>query len=262
MNPKRIRAILWQELFVTRRSGEVFADIFVFPFANIIVFGFLSLYLSGENELLGKTVIMGMLLWNIIWIVQYSVTLGSLWNIWSRNLTNIFIAPINVGDYILAHTLSGVVKAFVVVGLASILSVFVFEFNLFEIGWKALALVFITFALFAYALGIILLGLIFRFGTRIQAAAWATVSFFQPLVAAFYPLDVMPGALQSFAKIVPATWGFEAARYALANDGSIAWNFFGIATLENAVYCIIASVVFLALFQKSRDTGQFARNES
>ena len=262
LNFRRIKAILWQELFVTYRSGEVFADIFIFPFANIIVFGFISLYLSGQNPVTAKTVLSGMLLWQIIWIVQYSVTLGSLWNIWSRNLTNIFIAPIKVGEYILAHTLSGIIKAIAVLGLATLLSIYAFDFNLFEIGITPLALIFINFALFAYALGIVLLGLIFRYGTRIQAAAWATVSFFQPLAAAFYPLDVMPGYLQAVAKFFPATYGFEGARFALFNDGAIAWDLFSIAFLENAIYCVVATAVFLYLFRKSRDTGQFARNES
>lgn len=262
LNFRRVRAILYQELFITYRSGEVFADIFIFPFANIIVFGFLSLYLSAQNPLAGKLVLLGMLLWNIIWIVQYSVTLGSLWNIWSRNLTNLFISPLRLREYIVAHTISGIIKAIVVVGIASALSVFAFDFNLLVIGIPALALVFVNFALFAYALGIALLGLIFRYGTRIQAAAWATVSFFQPLSAAFYPLDVMPSVLQAVAKLFPATYVFEAARFALFNNGEIAWNLFTIAFIENIFYGIVCTILFSYLYNKSRDTGQFARNES
>lgn len=262
MNLRRIKAILSQELFITYRSGEVFADIFIFPFANIIVFGFLSVYLAGENPMTGKLVLLGMLLWMIIWIVQYSVTLGSLWNIWSRNLSNLFIAPMQLSEYIVAHTLSGIIKALVVVALSATLSIFAFDFNLLSIGLPALALIFLNFVLFAYALGIALLGLIFRYGTRIQAAAWATVSFFQPLSAAFYPLEVMPVALQMFAKLFPATYTFEAARFALFNDGAIAWNLFGVAFIQNIFYCVVCTILFVYLYNKSRDTGQFARNES
>ena len=262
MNLRRVKAILWQELYVTYRSGEIFADIFIFPFANILVFGFISLYLSGENPLAGKLVLLGMLLWQVIWIVQYSVTLGSLWNMWSRNLTNIFIAPIRVQEYILAHTISGVVKAIVVVGFAAVLSTFVFGFNLLQIGIIPLIFIFVNLVCFSYALGIVLLGLIFRYGVRIQAAAWGTVSFFQPLSAAFYPLTVMPIALQYFAQLFPATHVFEAARYALATQGGIAWELFATATLMNLCYCVVCTKLFLYLFARSRDTGQFARNES
>jgi ABC-2 type transport system permease protein len=262
MNIRRIKGILWQELFITLRSGEVFADIFIFPFANIFVFGFISLYLAGDNPLTGKLVLIGMLLWQIIWIVQYSVTLGSLWNVWSRNLTNIFITPIHVGEYILAHTLSGIVKAVVVLSLASVLSYYAFDFNILEIGVLTLLFVFLNFILFAYALGLVLLGLIFRYGTRIQAMAWATVTFVQPLSAAFYPLEVMPIALQYISMLFPATFTFEAARFALFNGGEVAWRLFSFAFLESILYCIVCTGVFFYLYNKSRDTGQFARNET
>ena len=39
MNIRRIKGILWQELFVLRRSYEVIADIIVFPFTNMVIWG-------------------------------------------------------------------------------------------------------------------------------------------------------------------------------------------------------------------------------
>lgn len=254
--------MLWQELFVLRRSGEVFADIFVFPFANILVLGFVSLYIAGENVQIGQLVLLGTLLWQVIWIVQYSVTLGSLWNIWSRNLTNIFISPVTLGEYITAHVISGMIKAACVLGLAGVLSLYAFDFNLLDIGLTTLILAFINFSIFAFALGIVLLGLIFRFGVRIQAAAWATVGFFQPLAAALYPLDVMPLALQYFAQLFPATHVFEAARFAFLHDGAVAWPLFSLATGMNLFYCLFCTRLFHYLYARSLDTGQFARNES
>lgn len=262
MDFRRIKAMLWQELFITYRSGEVIADVFVMPFGSFLVFGFLSLYLSGHDPSLGKLVIIGMLLWQVIWVVQYSVTLGSLWNVWSRNLTNIFITPIRVGEYILAHTLSGVAKAALMLTLSAALSVHAFNFNLLDIGLVPLVLAFVNFTLFAYAVGVVLLGLIFRYGTRVQALAWGTITFLQPLVAAFYPLEIMPSALQFIAKTFPATYTFEAARFALFNSGAIDWNLFGAAFALNAVYVIACTALFVHFYNSSRDTGQFARNET
>ncbi len=261
MNIRRIKAIIWQEFFVLRRSGEVIADIIIFPLTNVAVFGFLSLYLSAENELAGHTVIFGMLLWNVIWIVEYSITLGSLWNIWTRNLTNLFIAPLALTEYIFAHTLSGILKSLIVLFVSGVLSIYVFDFNVFSIGFPALALTLINFSIFAYSLGIFILGMIFWFGLRIQAAAWSAVGLFQPLCAALYPLDVLPVLLQKVAILFPATYTFEAARYALTNDGAIAWNLFSIAFAENIVYAVGCTALFVLMYNKSRDSGQFARNE-
>jgi ABC-2 type transport system permease protein len=262
MNIRRIKGVLLQEWFVLRRSYEVMADIIVFPFTNILVFGFLSLYLSAENQLAAQYALSGMLLWGIIWIVQYSVTLGSLWNIWSRNLTNIFISPISLSEYITAHTLSGIIKALIVLAVNTLLSVFVFNFNLLDMGWATLALAFINFSLFAYALGIFLLGLIWQYGTRIQAVSWSLVGLIQPLVAAFYPLSVLPYVLQVVALLFSPTFVFEATRHALATDGDVAWNLFSIAFAQAIVYCIVATFLFMRMYNRSRDSGQFSRNES
>lgn len=261
INLRRLKGILLQEMFVLRRSGEVIADIIIFPFTNVVVFGFLSLYLSTENPLAGHTVIFGMLLWNVIWIIEYSITLGSLWNIWTRNLTNLFIAPLALREYILAHALSGILKSIVVLGLSALLSVWIFNFNIFSVGFLPLLLIMVNFSLFAYALGVFILGLIFRFGLRIQAAAWSAVGLFQPLCAALYPLDVLPTALQYIALAFPATHTFEAARFALATGGDVAWMQFGIAFAQNIVYAILCTWGFVTMYNHSRNSGQFARNE-
>jgi ABC-2 type transport system permease protein len=106
MSWTRIKAILLQEWYVLYRSGEVITDIVVFPVGHIVVFGFISLFLSQENKELGELVLLGMILWQVVWIVEYALTLGSLWNIWSRNLTNLFISPLRLSEYIFAHTMS------------------------------------------------------------------------------------------------------------------------------------------------------------
>ena len=258
----RIKAILLQELFITYRSVEVIMDIFFFPLVNIIIFGFLSLYLGGKNQVLaGQYVLLGMLLWQIIWIIEYSVSVGSLWNIWARNLSNLFIAPLIVKEYILAHTASGVIKACIMLFFSAILSIFVFRFNLFTLGFLPLLLVFINFSFFAFAFGLVVLGLIFRYGTRIQAFAWGIVPVFQPLCAAFYPLKVLPVPLQLLAYLFSPTFTFEAARYSLSYH-TVSWELFGISFVENVVYFFCSVLFFQYMFRKSRDTGQFARNEA
>jgi ABC-2 type transport system permease protein len=261
MSWTRIKAILLQEWYVLYRSGEVITDIVVFPVGHIVVFGFISLFLSQENKELGELVLLGMILWQVVWIVEYALTLGSLWNIWSRNLTNLFISPLRLSEYIFAHTLSGVVKAFLVFVCGSALSYYVFNFNILDAGILVLTLTFINLSLFAYALGVAILGLIFRFGTRVQAAAWGLVTILQPLMAPFYPVDVMPQIMQYIAYLFPATYTFEAARHGLATGGEVAWGLFAISFVGNGIYCVVCTFLFLRMYDVSRDTGQFARNE-
>ena len=261
MNINRIIGVLKQEYFVTIRSTEVLADIFFFPLMNMGLFGFLSLYLSRDNTSTGQYVIMGILLWQMLAIIQYSISVGSLWNVWSRNLSNMFIAPLKLQEYILAHTISGITKALIVFGMGSVISLYAFHFNVLHIGLAPLVLTLLNLALFAFSLGIVILGLIFRFGTRIQSLSWAVIYVFQPLSATFYPLNVLPPFLQIIAKLFPTTYAFEAARYALEFH-VVNWPLFGIAFVENIFYVFFAVWFFARMFNVSRNTGQFARNEA
>lgn len=262
MNLNRIKGVLVQEFFITIRSYEVILDIFVFPITAILVFGFLGSYLSGsDNKEIGYSLLTGMLFWQIVFIIQYSVSVGSLWNIWSKNLSNMFITPISLPEYLVAQSFSGILKAFCIFIPASFVSIVMFQFNIYEIGIENLLLFFFNLVLFAISLGIIILGLIFRFGTRFQAFAWGLLPLFQPLSAAFYPVSVLPGFLQWIAYSLPPTFIFEALRASAAQPG-IHWNLIGISFAENVVLFIFALWFFNLMFNKSKEVGQFARLES
>lgn len=262
MSFRRIQAVLLQEFFITSRSMEVIFDIFVFSLISLFLFGFLSLYLVGtQNVLAAKFLLLGMLLWDIIRIIQYSISIGSLWNIWARNLCNMFIAPLHVSEYLSAHTLSGIAKAIVVFALDSLIAIWIFHFNIYQVGFFNLLIYFLGLSIFAFVTGIIILGLIFRYGMRIQAFAWGLIPILQPLTAALFPVKVLPPPLQVFAYLFPCTYIFEAARYSLSS-GNRDWYDIGIAFVLNVLYVGLSILFFMVMFRSARNTGQFARNES
>ncbi len=262
MSINRIKAVLIQEFFITMRSMEVILDIFFFPAMSIVLFGFLSSYLSGTSgSFLGQSVLMGTLLWEIVFITQYSVSVGSLWNIWSRNLSNMFISPLTTFEYIFAHILSGVTKATFVFLLTSVVSIFAFNFNIFDLGAFNLFLFCFNLALFAIGVGLAILGMIFCYGTKIQAFAWGLLPIVQPLTAALYPVQTLPTPIKEIAYIFPPTYVFEAARQVLTT-GRFDWNNILIAFGLNLIWITGGALLFKSLFRKSRISGQFARNES
>jgi len=86
------------------------------------------------------------------------------------------------------------------------------------------------------------------------------VMIFQPLCAAFYPLAVLPPVLRAIALAFPPTYVFEAARIGLSTPG-VQWAYVGIAALENVFYFGLSVWFFSYMYRRSRQTGQFARNE-
>lgn len=260
MSFQRIKAILLQEFYVTKRSMEVLVDIFYFAIINIVIFGFVSLYLSRGNKQSATYILIGMILWEVVRVVQYSVSVGVMWNLWSRNLSNMFVSPMSAKEYIAAQMLSGVIKSLIVLVVISVVSAFVFHFNILSLGLVNLILFFINLTIFAWWIGIFILGLLFRYGTKIQALAWSLIYLFQPVVAALYPVNILPESIQRIAYLLPATYVFEAARQTTENH-NINWEFAIIAFLQNLMYLVISIWFFSAMFSYSKKSGQFARME-
>ncbi len=261
MSITRLKAVLLQEFYITRNSLEIIIDLFFFSIMTTAVFGFVSLFLSGSvNSASAHYLLLGILLWEIIRISQYSISVGSLWNIWSRNLSNMFITPLSLKEFMVAYMISATVKASFTFIFISLIATVIFDFNIFSIGIINLLLSFINLTIFSWTTGIIILGFIFRFGTRIQALAWGLIFLFQPLTAAFFPVKILPAFLQVVAYTLPPTYVFEAARNALTNP-SVNWNFVGIALLQNIFYFLISIWFFNIMFNKSKDSGQFSRME-
>jgi ABC-2 type transport system permease protein len=257
---RRIRGLLMQEYFLSIHSLEIVIDTLIFPIMNLVLFGLISQYIGGGDASKMPFLILCVLLWEIIVVNQYNVTVSSLWSIWSHNLTNVFIAPISTFEYMTAQIIAAVTRAIGVVFVLAVGSYFVFDFNLLQVGVVNLILFTINLSVFAWWVGIVLLGFIFRYGVRLQAIAWGTVFVIQPFMAAFYPVSVLPGWMQVVSHAMPATYVFEAARGTLTHSG-IDWRYTGIAFALNVVFFIIACFVFGHLFRRSKESGQFARND-
>ncbi|MDQ3809375.1 MAG: ABC transporter permease [Chloroflexota bacterium] len=258
---ERIRAVLLQEVFITLRSVEVMVDLPFWSLMTVVVFGFVTMFLSTVmSPIVAQYLYMGTLMWEIIRIAQYSMSLGALWNVWSRNFSNMFIAPMSMPEYIVAQMLSAAAKSAVLFGLLALVATFVFNLNMFGMGPGNLVLLYLNLLVFGYSIGLFILGVILRLGTRIQALAWGLVLIFQPLTAAYYPLQIMPPPLQAVARLFPPTYVFEAARAGLSSP-AIQWDHIGIAAAQNVVYFVLSVWFFRYMFRRSRQTGQFARNE-
>jgi hypothetical protein len=94
MSSSRIKAVLLEELFITRHSLEVIVDLFLMSVMSALVFGLFSVFLS--SSLRGPSshyLLLGMLLWEVVRVTQYSISIGAMWEVWSHNLTNLFVTP-------------------------------------------------------------------------------------------------------------------------------------------------------------------------
>ena len=93
---------------------------------------------------------------------------------------------------------------------------------------------------------------VFVLGTGNHSAGWR-------YDGAFTSSSSLP-VMQAIALLFPPTYAFEAARSALSTP-EVRWEWVAIASLENVIYFALSVWFFLYMFRRSRETGQFARNE-
>lgn len=258
----RITGLLLQEWHITRNSLEVLMDTGWFSALSVVVMGFTAQYISANGQpTLAHTLISGILWWEYLRINQYSLTLNPMWNIWSRNFCNMFISPITIAEYLIAQCIVAIIKSVIVLVLNLVIIRLIFSVDIFQNHSPlTIASFFVIFALFAWSIGLIIMGVIFRYGTRIQALAWGFIAVIQPLVAVFFPLSVMPGWLASIALFFPATYLFEINR-ALMSGSLFPAEHIYIALLQTAAYFTLSMLVFIRLFKAAQSSGQFAKNE-
>ncbi|MBI1862920.1 ABC transporter permease [Candidatus Microgenomates bacterium] len=257
----RIKALLIQDLYQTRHSSEVIIDVIVFPLTNVILFGYISLYLLRNSTTIPThSLLLAAILWESLRVLQYTVTFGTLWNLWSRNLTNVMISPISVSEFFTAFTLAGVLKVSVLFLIMLVLAATLFGMPVSAPFAVNLLFYFMNLMLSGLAFGIFVTGMIFKWGTKINSLAWGLIYFFQPISGVYFPVSVLPEPLRSIAYVVPMTYVFESARSHL-HSPRIDWQNLGMAFLINMLYLSIASFAFKRYYTASRMTGQFARNE-
>ena len=259
MSWKRVKAVLLEEFYITRSSMEVIVDLFLLSIMSVIVFGFFSKFLSSRvNGPASHYLLLGMLLWEVVRVTQYSISLGAMWEVWSRNLTNLFVTPLRLEEYLAAAVISGAIKSALILSVVSLIAFGLFDFSITQMGLVNLALAFVNLTVFAIAIGLMILGIIFRYGTRIQALAWGIIFLFQPLTAVYFPIDTLPGFLQAVAHALPPTYVFEMARDDLS-DRSVQWDMVLLPAALNLLYLSVALWFFNFMYSASRRSGQFAK---
>lgn len=258
MSWSRIKGIIAQDLFIQRRELTLWYDLLIFSAMSALVFGFLAQYLSqnGDSDA-GTFVLLGMVLWEVVRVTQYCVSVNPMFNVWSDNLTNIFVAPISVREFIFANCTLSFVKSLLVFVLVALVAAVAFGFNILSIGIVTLLLAVVVLTLFGWGLGWLLLGFIFRYGTGVQALSWGAIFLVQPFTAVYFPLTVLPPAIRWFSWTLPPTYAFEAARRAYDTQ-NVSWALLLGGLALDVVWVVAGIKTFAWLTHRSRVTGRFA----
>ena len=244
MKLHRINALVTRHSYLFKRSVPRLMDIFFWPVINIMTWGFISIYFQKVN--LGNLNIASMLLgsimlWEFLQRFQNGVAITFLEEVWERNILNIFVTPITVGEFLAATTVLGIIRMLFVGIVMSLVSVLFYNFNIFSLGFSFIPFV-IILMLFGFALGVFNMAVILRFGTQAQILAFSLVFLFQPFSAVFYPVSAIPIAFQWISWLLPSTYVFEGLREVISKGTiNLPLLFTGLGI---AVFYAVAMIIF------------------
>jgi len=252
----RVWAMVLRYMYLMRSSWPRILDLVYWPAVQMLMWGFLQLYISGNSGFFaraGGTFIGAVLLWDILFRGQLGFSISFLEEMWSRNLANIMMSPLRPTEFVLALMVMSIVRLAVGMVPVSLLAIAFFGFNLWGLG-LALAAFFANLFLTSWAVGIFVSGLLLRQGLGAENMAWTIMFIFLPLTCVYYPVAVLPDWLQVVAWLLPPTYVFEGMR-ALLIDHAFRADLMLQALALNVVFFIAAVAAFLALLKSARKHG-------
>ena len=256
----RINALLMRHIYLYKRSMPRIMDIFYWPIMELLLWGFLSMYLE-KTSLAGfnaVTVLLGaLILWDLLSQAHRTVSIAFLEEIWERNLLNIFVTPLKVSEFLVSTILLGFVRILLVTGVMAGIAALFYSFNLFTFGVYLLPFI-ANLLLFGWILGLFTICIILRYGTSAQVLAFGFLLLLQPFTAVFYPVTALPEVIQPFAYLFPSTYIFEGMRAVIAT-GTLPITTLIWATFFNIIYLLLIVWLFLRMLARVKQRGALMR---
>jgi len=254
---RRVWGLVYRHLALYRRSPPRVIELMYWPTLQMVVWGFLSVYLAGvQNNVasVGAGILLGgVLLWEAALRSQMGFSISFLEEIWSRNLGHLFVSPLRPHELVAGLMVMGLLRTAVGVVPAMILAWLLYSFNILSIG-PALVGFFTALILMGWAVALGVTSLLLRYGAGAETLAWSVLFGITPFAAVFYPVSVLPEWLQPFALAIPAAHVFEGMRAALL-EGRFAWGHMLAAFALDAVWLVAMWAVFMRQFQAARVRG-------
>ena len=260
MKRHRILALIVRHLYLYRRSLPRIMEIFYWPFLDLVIWGFITIYLTRyQNQIPGFVTFFlgGLILWDMLFRAQQGITISFLEELWARNLMNLFASPLKPSEFLAATMAMSIMKVAVVSIVMAVSALLFYSYNVFMMGLWLIPFV-INLVITGWVIGVFTTSLIMRFGQEAEVLAWSMVFLFQPISCVFYPMEVLPAWLQPVAWANPAAHVFEGMRAVLSASAQpvshLAWAF-GL----NVLLLVVMIAWFHRTFAYCKEQGLLVR---
>ena len=231
----RIYGLFLRHFFLITRSFPRILDLIYWPSIQITLWGFISNFFASHSSYYNNAVgviLTCAILYDFLFRTSIGFNMLFLEEIWSRNFTNLFIAPMKISEIITSLVFTALIRA--LIGL--------------------IPAIILTSPLFGITLGILVSSGLLRFGPSFENIAWSTMFLLAPFGCIYYPIETLPEIFQKIAYSLPLVYVFEEARNILINNSVNLENLYSALKL-NVVYLTLAIILFYYSFSEARKKG-------
>ena len=256
----RIAAVAKRHAFVLKRSPHRLFDVVMWPVVDTLLFGTIGVFASrsaGGAAQVPLYLLVGIVLWHVVYQAQIALSTGFLEETWSRNLLNLFTTPTREWEYIAGVALFATVKLVLGVGAVILIAWTVYAFHVTSLGFGLLPVVVLLMAI-GMAISLFVIGLVLRFGSGAEALAWGILFGIMPVSGVFYPVSALPVLIRPIARVLPTTHTFVVGQ-TLAKGNPMPWGELGIATAGTAVLLLLSCGYAAWMLRIFRERGYVTR---
>ncbi|MDX9741088.1 MAG: ABC transporter permease [Gammaproteobacteria bacterium] len=249
----RIYAMLLRYVYLMRSSWPRVLEMVYWPTMQMILWAFTNQFLAEHSEWVAQAAgifIGAILLWDVLFRSQLGVSVVFFEEMYSRNLGHLFVSPLRPWELVAALLSISLLRTLIGVGTAALLALLLYHYSIFALG-LALVAFFFCLAVMGWAIGLMVVAMVLRYGLGAESLAWAIIFAIMPLCGVFYPIEVLPHWLQPVALALPASHVFEGLR-AIVVEGVFRTDLLWRAVALDGAYLIIGVTVFLLAFRAAR----------
>jgi ABC-2 type transport system permease protein len=256
----RVMTIARRHAYVLQRSPHRLFDIVVWPVVDVVLFGSIGIFAAGRlggAAQVALYLMVGVVLWHVVYQAQISLATGFLEETWSRTVLNLMVTPMREWEYVAGVALFGLVKLVAGVGAVALIAWAAYAFKITALGWGLVPVAALLLAV-GWAIALFVIGLVLRFGSGAEALAWGILFVVMPLSGTFYPVTALPGILRPIGEVLPTTHAFAAGR-AFAMGAPTPWHELGLAAGGTGAMLLVAFAYLVWMLRIFRARGFVTR---
>jgi ABC-2 type transport system permease protein len=252
----RIGAVVFRQTVTILRAAWII-EMGYWTLLDIALLGLLAktsaLLLGNVGSTMVSALITNAVLWYLVFRGALAIGFTLLNDLYDANFIALFATPLRLMEWMVASAIVGSIASFTILLIGWITALFLFNCNVLALGAQTTGIVF-SLVISGWIVGLLLTCILLYFGKRWSGLPFAVCWSFALFSCVYYSIDVLPTFLHNIALFVPMAYVFTATRMIVAT-GSFSWQPIYISFLLNAVYLVVACMLFIVMFARSKKRG-------